>query len=222
MRPFGLLFLSAVVLGFSSRAVAQQDSSGQNVAQPEAKRILGIIPNYRTSPSLHPYKSLTAGEKFKIAGEDSFDRGTAGLALLFAGEAQLTNTNPSFGHGVEGYSRYLATSYSDLVIGDVMTEAIFPVMLHQDPRYFRRGTGSAWARLESAAGQIFWTHTDSDQAQFNFSEVLGNSGAVAISTAYYPDNRTAGSAVSQLGVQLGVDMASNIVKEFWPEISRKI
>ncbi|HUA84240.1 MAG TPA: hypothetical protein VMB85_10310 [Bryobacteraceae bacterium] len=206
----------------SSRTVAQQASSGQNVTQPEAKRILGIIPNYRTSPSLHPYKPLTAGEKFKIAGEDSFDRGTAGLAVLFAGEAQLTKATPSFGNGIEGYSRYLATSSADLVIGDMMTEAIFPVMLHQDPLYFRRGTGSTWARLGSAAGQIFGTHTDSGHSQFNFSEVLGNSTAVAISNAYYPDNRTATNAVSKLGIQLGVDMASNILKEFWPEISRKI
>jgi hypothetical protein len=79
-----------------------------------------------------------------------------------------------------------------------MTEAIYPVILHQDPRYFRRGTGSVWSRLASAAGQIFWTHTDSDHTQFNFSEIIGNSTAVAISTAYYPDNRTATDAVSKL------------------------
>jgi hypothetical protein len=103
----------------------------------------------------------------------------------------------------------------------MMTEAIYPVLLHQDPRYFRRGTGTVWSRLGSAAGQIFWTHTDSDHTQFNFSEIIGNSTAVAISTAYYPDNRTATNAVSKLGVQLGVDMAANILKEFWPDINRK-
>ena len=171
---------------------------------------------------MHPYKPLTPEEKFKIATEDSFDRGTAALAVLFAGEAQLTNATPAFGQGVKGYARYLGTSYADFVIGDMMTEAIYPVLLHQDPRYFRRGTGSAWSRLAGAAGQIFWTHTDSDHTQFNFSEIIGNSTAVAISTAYYPDNRTATNAVSKLGVQLGVDMAANILKEFWPDINRKL
>jgi hypothetical protein len=57
--------------------------------------------------------------------------------------------------------------------------------------------------------------------QFNYSEVIGNSTAVAISNAYYADNRTAGDAISKLGVQLGVDMASNILKEFWPDLERK-
>jgi hypothetical protein len=70
-------------------------------------------------------------------------------------------------------------------------------------------------------GQIFWTHRDSGGTQFNFSEVLGNSTTVAISNAYYADNRTASSAVSSLGVQLGVDMAANILKEFWPDLERK-
>jgi hypothetical protein len=71
-------------------------------------------------------------------------------------------------------------------------------------------------------GQIFWTHGDSGRAQFNFSEVLGNSAAVGISTAYYADNRSARDAVTQLGIQLGVDMATNVLKEFWPDAERKL
>ncbi len=134
----------------------------------------------------------------------------------------MTNATPAFGQGLKGYSRYLGTSYADFVIGDMMTEAVYPVLLHQDPRYFRRGTGSGWSRLGNAAGQIFWTHTDTDHTQFNFSEIAGNATAVAISESYYPNNRTATDAVSKLGVQLGVDMASNILKEFWPDISRKL
>jgi hypothetical protein len=70
-------------------------------------------------------------------------------------------------------------------------------------------------------GQIFWTHTDSGGRQFNYSEIAGNSTAVAISMAYYPGSRTASDALSQLGAQVGVDMASNIVKEFWPSGGRK-
>ena len=190
-------------------------------AQHEAKRIFWIIPNYRTSPGLNPYVPLTTQQKFKIAAEDSFDRGTIALGALFAGEAQLTNATPAFGQGVAGYARYFGTSYAGFVIGDMMTEAIYPALLHQDPRYFRQGTGSTWSRLGHAAGQVFWTRNDSDHMQFNFSEIAGNSTAVAIATAYYPNSRTVQDAASQLGVQLGVDMAANILKEFWPDINRK-
>jgi hypothetical protein len=68
-------------------------ATGKSATEPEPKRVLWIIPNFRTSPSLEPYKPLTAGEKFRIATLVSFDRGTVALGLLFAAEAQLTARN---------------------------------------------------------------------------------------------------------------------------------
>jgi len=206
----------------SSPVFCQQAQPANNAPmEPESKRIFWIIPNFRTSPTLVPYRPITPSEKFRIATLDSFDRGTFALGMLFGAEAGLTEANRSFGQGVRGYAHYFATSYADYVIGDYMTEAIFPTILHQDPRYFRRGTGSRWSRLGYAAGQIFWTRNDSGRGQFNFSEIAGNSTAVAISMAYYPENRDVADGVSKLGSQLGVDMASNILKEFWPDLERK-
>jgi hypothetical protein len=188
----------------------------------ESKRLLGIIPNYRSSPSLQNYQPLTPGEKFKIATEDSFDRGTVVLAAMYAAQSQWTNGNRSFGQGAAGFGRYFGAAYGDLVIGNYMTEGIFPTLLHQDPRYFRRGTGSGWSRFRYAVGQIFWTHRDSGGMQFNYSEVVGNSAAVAISNAYYADNRTARNAAGKLGFQVGIDTAANILKEFWPDLQRAV
>ena len=79
-----------------------------------------------------------------------------------------------------------------------MTEAVFPTLLHQDPRYFRRGTGSRFSRLCYSVGQISWTHGDSGATQFNYSEIIGNATAVAISNAYYRDNRDVSDTVSKL------------------------
>ncbi len=213
MRHFwGLLVFFAILPAWA------QDSP----PEPADKRLFGIIPNFRTSPSLDHYEPLTAREKFKIASQDAFDRGTFILGAAFAGESQLTNASPSFGQGVGGYAHYFATSCADWMVGDFMTEAIYPSLLHQDPRYFRRGTGSGLSRLGYAMSQIFVTHTDSGGRQFNYSEIVGNSTAVAISNAYYPDNRSAGAAVSKLSVQIGMDMASNILKEFYPDLSRAL
>jgi len=226
----GILLLVIFSACWPSSSFGQQASFENLIAvesvtpQPihvENKRILGIIPNNRTWPSLKDYKPLSTREKFQIARQDSFDRGTVILAAAFAAGAQLTNANPSFGQGGRGYARYFGASYGDFVIGNYMSEAIFPTLLHQDPRYFRRGIGSGWSRLGYSVGQIFWTHTDSDRTQFNYSEILGNSTAVAISNAYYQDNRSASNSASQLGVQIGVDMASNVLKEFWPDVSRR-
>ena len=197
----------------------QNKGVGQN--QKKNKRVLLIIPNYRTSPSLIPYVRLTPKKKFVLAAKDSFDPGTFVLGALFAGKSELMDSNPSFGHGPEGLGHYFATATSDIVIGDFMSEGFFPTILREDPRYFRQGSGTGWSRLGHAAGQIFWTHTDSNGSQFNFSEFFGNSAAVAISNAYYPESRNVRDNVTKLGTQVGLDMLGNILKEFWPDIMKK-
>lgn len=215
-----ILAAGAVLVVAACSAVAQENSSNPTQEQ-ESNRAFWIIPNYRTSPSLLNYEPLTAGQKFKIATDDSFDRGTVVLAGFFAGESQLTNDNKSFGQGGAGYGRYFGTAFAGFVIGDYMTEAVFPTILHQDPRYFRRGMGSKWGRLGYAVGQTFWTHNDSGKTQFNYSEIVGNSVAAGISMSYYSDNRTARDAASMLGLQVGLDAAANVLKEFWPDLQRK-
>ena len=214
-RPLAFLVV-VLVLGFFPRVASAQDAS----ADDEHPRIFGIIPNYRTFPTLTDYHPLTPKAKFKVAMEDALDRGTFVLAALFAGDAQWTNSTPSFGRGVAAYARYYTAAVGDLDLGDVMTEAVYPAALRQDPRYFRRGTGSGWARIGYAVGQIFWTHTDAGGTQFNVSEIAGNATAVAIGNAYYPDNRTLSSNVSKLSLQIGVDMAGNVLKEFSPDLER--
>jgi hypothetical protein len=190
-------------------------------AQPEYKRIFGIIPNYRSVPTTANYQPLTTREKFKIFAKDSFDRGDIVLAAGFAGQGQLSNSNRSFGQGAAGYARYFGTAYADIVIGNFWSEAVFPSMLHHDPRYFRRGTGTGWSRLGYAVKQIFWTHTDSGGHAFNLSEWGGNAVASGISLAYYPDNRTGSEFASKLGIAVGLDTTGNILKEFWPDIAQK-
>jgi hypothetical protein len=189
--------------------------------EPQHKRIFGIIPNYRTYPTLKDYKPISSGQKFEIFAQDTFDRGSFMLAGLFAGKGFLANDTPTFGHGVAGFSKYYAAGYGDVAIGNFMTEALFPVMLHQDPRFFRRGTGSGWSRAGYAVKQIFLTRSDSNHMQFNYSEVAGNLTAAGIATAYYPDNRSVGAVASKWGIQIGIDMASNLLKEFWPDLNRK-
>jgi hypothetical protein len=226
MRPpyFQLGVRSLTFFAIVLLAAAQDPAPPSDPAQTDTggKRILGIIPNYRSVPYAAVYVPISSKEKFKIAANDAFDRGTVALAAAFAGEGQLTNANQSFGQGAAGYSRYFATAYADLVIGDFMTEAIYPSLLHQDPRYFRRGTGSGMSRLGYSVGQLFRTRTDSGGRQFNYSEIVGNATAVAISNAYYQDQRDFSSAASKLGTQIGVDMVSNILKEFWPDLKRKM
>ena len=67
----------------------------------------------------------------------------------------------------------------------------------------------------------FVTYSDSGKTVFNASEIGGDAIAVAISNAYYVDDRSARVAAKRWGIYVAYDMLSNIFKEFWPDILRK-
>jgi hypothetical protein len=188
----------------------------------EDKRILWIFTNHRTTDDDANLPKLTPRGKFAIAWGDATDRAIFAQTAFLSGLAQASNSNPSFGQGVAGYAKRFGTTYGDFAIENLTTEGIFPALLHQDPRYFRRREGTARSRLGYAMSRLFITRSDSGRNQFNFSEIGGAAASLAISNAYYPDNRTVGNNLQRYSVQLGFDVASNILKEFWPDLKRKL
>ena len=113
-----------------------------------------MVANYATVEHPKVITPLTAKEKFKIGAEDAFDTYSIPLAALLAAIAQAKNDDASWGQGWVAYSKRLAAGYGDTVIGSFMTTGVFPSMLHEDPRYFRLGTGTKKARSWYALKRI--------------------------------------------------------------------
>jgi hypothetical protein len=213
--------LSLLLFAGLARAQSPAETPPPVQAQ-EDKRIFGVLPNNRTTEASLPFHSITAKQKMTIAYKDSFDWPVYPTAAAFALLYQLEDQNPSFGQGMKGYAKRFATAYGDQMIGNMMTEGIIPSLTHEDPRYFRLGEGSTGSRLRYSLTRTFVTRTDSGRSTFNVAEWGGNAATVAISNAYYPDTRHASDAVEKLMIQVATDTFSNVLKEFWPDIKRKL
>ena len=187
---------------------------------PIDKRIFGVLSNYRTANESASYSPISSRRKLWIATKDSTDGPIFLNALVLASIAQGDGSHPAFGQGTIGFGHRYLTGLGDQVIGNYLTEGIFPVLLHEDPRYFRRGHGLKWGRTWYAASRIFVTKNDSGRTMFNFSEFLGNATAAGIGNAYYPGERTLLDNVQRFWTQLATDSISQILKEFWPDIKR--
>jgi hypothetical protein len=207
------------VLAAAALTLAAQENRQSGT---EDKRILWFFTNHRTTDDSGALPKLTPRGKLGIAFGDATDRAIFLQAAFISGLGQATNANSSFGQGMEGYARRFGTTYADFAVENLMTEGIFPTLLHQDPRYFRRREGTGRSRLGYAISRLFITRTDSGKRQFNFSEVVGGATSLAISNAYYPDGRSVGNNMERYTVQLGFDAASNVLKEFWPDLKRKL
>jgi hypothetical protein len=185
------------------------------------KHAFGIIPNFRTVDASTPYKPISAKQKMAIAARDSIDWTLPIVAAGYAGLGQLTSQNKTFGQGMSGYGNRFVRSYADQVMGNMLVEGVMTSAFREDPRYFRLGQGTFWSRTWYAASRVFITRTDGGKTRFNYSETIGNSLAVGISNAYYPDTRNVGDNLQRLTIQLGTDAFTNILKEFWPDVKRK-
>jgi len=187
----------------------------------QSKRILGIFPNYRAVSADTQLPPLPLRKKFWLATQDSFDYSSFITAGMLAGVAQAKNSTPEFGHGSSAYGRYYWHAVADQGVGNYMTEAIFPTLTREDPRYYTLGHGGFLKRSRYAFTRLLITRTDSGRSTLNFSEIIGNGAGAGISDAYYPSRERTWTKTGQKWVaQIGLDGAFNILKEFWPDINR--
>jgi hypothetical protein len=191
---------------------------------PIDKRIFGVLPNYRTAQLSGEYHPITAKQKLTIALKDSFDYPLYFVGAAYAGLYQLDDSHPQFGQGVKGYAKRFGTSYCDQVTGNMLTEGFMPILFKEDPRYFRIGSGGGtkWHRTGYALTRIFVTRTDAGGKSFNFAEIIGNGMAAGIGLAYYSDDRDFPDYLQNWGTELATDAISQVLKEFWPDIKKKL
>jgi hypothetical protein len=202
---------------------AKADHAKADQEAPPDKRVLGVLPNYRTINETGTYEPIDTKHKLIIASKDSFDYPLVILGGVFAGISQMADSDHSYGQGMQGFAKRLAANYADQAIGNMMTEGFFPAMLHEDPRYRRIGPsrGTVKYRTWYAFSRIFVTRTDSGGTRFNYSEWGGNATGVAISNLYHPDERNWSDNATKLLEQCATDGLSQILKEFWPDIKHK-
>lgn len=166
--------------------------------------------------------SLTAGDKFRMFFENSTEPVNFLGAGWDAAWSQRDHDDPSFGQGTRGYLRRYDAALVGNVSGEFFNTFLYPAIFHQDPRYYRLGQGPVHHRLAHAMRHIFVAHSDNGNLMFNFSEWMGTASSKALSNLYHPGNeRGFGTTAQRAGMSITSDMAYDVLKEFWPEISRK-
>jgi hypothetical protein len=186
-------------------------------------RIFEVLPNYGTVESSQKLPPLKPGQKFRLATAGVFDWAAYPFNGVLAAISQAKNDPESWGQGWDAYAKRYGSSFADNSIGTYMTTAVFPSVLHEDPRYYQMAKGTFAHRSWYALNRLFVTRTDSGHTRYNYSESIGNAAAAAISNMYHPaEDRTAARNAKTFAFLILYDGLSNELKEFWPDIRRKI
>lgn len=186
----------------------------------EKQRVMGVMATFNTTRDKDALP-LSAGQKFRLFSKSATDPWAFSLATVVSGIGQARGDYPEWGQGAQGYGKKFGAAYTDYFIGNFFGNAVLPSLLHEDPRYFQKGTGTVASRIGWAAASTIWCKRDNGGWGPNWSNVVGNLIGSAIARAYYPaserdvkDTLSDGFTVSAEGI-----VGSEVI-EFWPDMVR--
>jgi hypothetical protein len=195
--------------------VTRHDIAEDQMHFEENQRVLGVFPNFYVSYVRNP-APFSAGQKFRLALRTSVDPISIAIPGVIAGVEQSQNGFSGYGQGAAGYAKRFGASSADSAIGIMITDAILPSLLRQDPRYFYKGTGSIRSRALYAVATAFICKGDNGHWQPNYSNVLGNLATASLSNLYYPstDRHGVGLTVDNWLIGTASGAAGTLFQEF--------
>ena len=201
---------------------SQHDRAEEQLRREEHQHILGVIPNFNTT-DIQDAAPLSVKQKFELMGHSVVNPFEFVAAGALAGYGQATDNHAGYGQGAQGYAKRYGASYADSADGAFWGNAVLPSLLHQDPRYFRRGQGPFWGRFKYAVSTTVWTKNDNGTWGFNYSNIFGNIISGGISNAYYPsEDRGVGLTFEGAAIVTAEGALGSLGVEFWPDVSHKL
>ncbi len=162
---------------------------------------------------------LSSKDKLELSVWEQVQPYAISTEIMAAGWEHLLDSNPHYGSDKAGFGERLGAAAIRQTSQAVFSDGVFAAVLHQDPRYYRKGSGSIVGRIAYSATRVIITRTDSGNEAPNYSQMLGYAGASALTMTYYPavsatwSNTTEGYVISLAASALG-----NQVHEFTPDL----
>jgi len=218
-------FLTAVLLVFASVPVFAGDGDVEAAHAVDNQRILGVIPNYQTvsDPTL-TYSPISTKEKFNLFLKSTVDPFVISNIVLGASISQMRGGTPDYGTGGGAFAARFGAAMGDMTSQNLISGAVLPTLLHEDPRYFRMGPGHGVVpRIAYALSRVAVTRKDNGTEGVNWSFLVGTAAAVGLSNAWYPDaSRGMGVSGSRIAAITIGSATGNLLPEFWPDIHDRV
>ena len=194
--------------------VTPTELAQEQVKAAEQQRVWGVLPNFYSS-YIWDAAPLNSRQKFDLAFHSVADPVEFLGTGIIAGAEQATDTFPGYGQGVEGYAKRYGAAYADDVLGRMIGSAILPSLIHQDPRYFYKGSGSVRSRVLYAVSRAVVTRGDDGRTEPNYSRLFGSFAAGGLANLYYPRaDRGLGLTLGDGLVSIAGHAADNLIREF--------
>lgn len=204
--------------------ITQSEVADEELRLETRQRVLGVLPSFYTSYVWNA-APLNTRQKFRLSLRAAVDPYVFVDTAITAGIQQADNTFPGFGNDTASYFKRYAAAYGDTLIGHTLGSAIYPSIFHQDPRYFYMGPGTSFPRrLKHALLAGVAARGDNGRWQPNYSHILGNASAGALSSVWHPAADSPQSLALNDALMGMADAAiQGLLREFvFPHITTKV
>lgn len=236
LSPF--IFLAAACLAAQGpppinsdgAVIHYQATNGTPPQPPEARieRMKTMVKNEirkavdQSCPPVQQWQPLAASQKFNFFLRHSVSPRTFAGAAVDAAADKWQNDNRDYARGMVGYSQHYAVELATGVSDSFFQTFLIPVILKQDPRYFRDPSLPFFKRTLYSLSRVVITRTDRGHQTFNASYVLGSAASQALSDVYIPGHlQGMHPIIDRLTFNLARDAGFNLLHEFWPDLRRK-
>ncbi len=166
---------------------------------------------------------LSVKQKFHLFVKNSLAPATVLGSAFGAGVGQATDSPSGYGQGAEGYGKRFGASLATGASSSFFGGFIITSIARQDPRFFIHGEGTFRERLGHAITRVVVAPRDRGGYGFNWGGVFGPLGAEALANTYLPaQEQTGARTMSRYGMGLATGAGLNILKEFWPDIFKRL
>lgn len=162
-----------------------------------------------------PVPPLTTRQKYKLAFVETVDLSMLLRAGFVSGFDEALNVGPDYGPGMGGFGKLYAANAASIALNNFFGDAFIPSLVHQDPRFFRKGTGSVKSRIWWGVRSQFVAFSDQGKSMPNYGSIVGLPIATALSNVYLPAKNVSFSQTMEgIAIRIGVNAGLDTAREF--------
>jgi hypothetical protein len=166
---------------------------------------------------------LTWQGKGYLALNNLADPANFGTIVGISAISVATDPHSAYGPGLKGFGKSVGISYVQDISSEFFRGFTFPILFHQDPRYFRMPNAPFTKRILYSVSRTVISRHDDGSTMPNYSVLLDYPLEAVLSNQYVPGVHTdVSSTVTRIATGYALDPVNNLLNEFVPDVASHI
>jgi hypothetical protein len=204
---------------FSAMKVVYVNPASYDVPKP-CTELIYPYQRFLTSNIVIP---MTWQQKGYLALHDLADPVNFGTILGISAITVGANSHSAYGPGLKGFGKSVGVSLLQDATAQFFGAFAIPVIVHQDPRYFRMPHAPFGKRVVYSISRTVVSRSDSGKSIPNYATLLNYPIGAELANLYVPGiHPDAPSTVARIFTGYALDPVNGLINEFLPDVASHV